>query len=295
MPNLLKRMLSSLMTTLKRSLALKVGVALLLSLVLLALSEPLVSHYQLGGHASTELGAFEKFLPPSLEHLLGTDELGRDVFALFLTGLRFSLLVGFIVGSLTTLLAISIAIISGYKGGKLDNILTSITNTMLVIPSFPIIMVLAVFTRLDLIGMCLILVIFGWPWSTRVLRAQILSLKERPYIDLAKVSGLNDFEIMFTEILPNLVPFIIVGFAGSTLGGIYSETGLRIIGLGPSGIPSLGYLLNQALSYGWVIQKRYLQLASLIGLLGLIFLSFNLINMGIEEVFNPRLKKITGE
>lgn len=291
----LKQRMSTLIFYLKRSLPLKIGVTFLFLLFFLAFSEPLVSYYRLGGHASTEMGVFGKFLPPSLEHPLGTDAYGRDMLALLLTGLRFSLTVGLIVGGMATLLSVSLAIVSGFKGGKIDTILSAITNAILVIPSFPIIMVVAAFVRVDLMGMCLILTAFSWPWSTRTIRAQILSLKERSYIELARISNLNDFEIMFYEILPNVIPFIIVGFAHSVVGAIYAETGLRMIGLGPGGVYSLGYALNQALNTGWIFQGRYLQLAFLIILLALLFFSFNLINMGIEEIFNPRLKKVTGE
>ncbi|MDH5440555.1 MAG: ABC transporter permease subunit, partial [Candidatus Bathyarchaeota archaeon] len=182
-----------------------------------------------------------------------------------------------------------------YRGGIIDSILNGVTNSILVIPSLPILLVVAYYTRLDLVSMCLTLAAFSWPWSTRVIRAQVLSLKERTFVDLAKVSGQNDFEIMFAEILPNLIPYIIVGLCFSVIGAIFAETGLRIIGLGPPTVVSLGLLLQQALQYGLLTQKRYAEVMSMVLLLISIFISLNLINKGMDEAFNPRLKKVTGQ
>ena len=105
----------------------------------------------------------------------------------------------------------------------------------------------------------------------------------------------NDFEIMFTEILPNLIPYIIIGFATSVTGAIFAETGLRILGIGPARVLSLGLLIQQALQYGLLTQKRYLEVTSLTLFLIIIFVSLNLINKGMDEVFNPKLKKVTGQ
>ena len=291
----LKRRASGFTSLFKRSLALQVGVVLLSSIILLAMFGPVIDRYRLEGHEATDLGYFEKFLPPSLKHPLGTDHFGRDVLGLHITGLKFSLIVGALAGSVATLISVCIAIIAGYRGGVIDSILNGVTNSVLVIPSLPILLVVAFYTRLDLVSMCLTLAAFSWPWSARVIRAQVLSLKERTYVDLAKVSGENHFEIMFSEILPNLIPYIIVGLGFSMIGAIFAETGLRIIGLGPPTVVSLGLLVQQALQYGLLTQKRYAEVMSLALLLMSIFISVNLINKGMEEAFNPRLKKVTGQ
>jgi len=273
---------------------LRVGLCILLLIVFTTVLEPLINGYLLNGHKSTEFGLFERLLPPSYEHPLGTDHFGRDVFALQLTGLKYSLLIGVIAGGIATIIAIVVAITAGYMGGKLDALLNSVTNAILVIPTLPILMTIAAYVRMDLISMCLTLAAFSWPWAARTIRAQILSLKERGYVELAKVSGLNNFEIMFTEILPNLTPFIVVGFAYAMIGAIVAETGLRMIGLGPAEIPTIGFLLNFALSFGGISGGHYQMVLAPALLLILIFVSVNLINMGLEEVFNPKLKKITG-
>jgi peptide/nickel transport system permease protein len=291
----LKQRASAFISLFKRSPTLIVGVALLSLIIFLAIFAPIIDQYRLEGHKATDLGYFEKFLPPSLKHPLGTDHFGRDVLGLHLTGLKFSLIVGALAGGVATLISVCIAVIAGYRGGIIDSILNGVTNSVLVIPSLPILIVVAYYTRLDLVGMCLTLAAFSWPWSTRVIRAQVLTLKERTFVDLARVSGQNGFEIMFAEILPNLIPYIIVGLGFSVIGAIFAETGLRIIGLGPPTVVSLGLLLQQALQYGLLTQKRYAEVMSMILLLMSIFISLNLINKGMDEAFNPRLKKVTGQ
>ncbi len=230
----------------------------------------------------------------SLEHPLGTDRYGRDELALLLIGLKNSLLVGAITGGLATIIAVVVAVVGGYLGGKWDDLLNSVTNAVLVIPSLPILIVAAIYVKVDIITMSLLLTVFAWPWAARTIRAQILSLRERPFIDLSKVSGLNNLEIMFTDIMPNLAPYIGVAFSYSVIGAILVESGLRVIGLGPGYLISLGYLINIIIEYGLLSLGVYNIIIPPILLLILIFVSFNLICMGLEENFNPRLKKITG-
>lgn len=273
---------------------LRVGLGILFVLVIIAVSEPWINNYRLGGHKSTEYGIYERHLPYSYEHPLGTDLFGRDILALQFTGLKYSLTIGAVAGCMATLIAVVVATAGGYLGGKIDAVLNSTTNAILVIPALPILIAVSAYVRMDLQLMSFTLAIFSWPWAARTIRAQILSLKEREYVGLAKVTNLNEFEIMFTEILPNLVPFIGVGFSYAIIGSILAETGLRVIGLGPGEIPSLGLLLNWAIGYGAMSQGRYQMVLAPTTFLVLIFISLNLINVGVEEMFNPRLKKITG-
>ncbi|MEM2455333.1 MAG: ABC transporter permease [Candidatus Bathyarchaeia archaeon] len=258
------------------------------------MAEPVINSYILKGQGVLKSGTFEKYLPPSPEHPLGTDHYGRDVLALLLASLKNSLLIGAISGGLATLIGVVVAMAAGYFGGKIDEVLNGVTNTVLVIPSLPILIAVAAYTRLNLILMCIVLSIFSWPASARVIRAQILSLKETPYIDLAKVTGFNSFEIMFKEILPNIAPFIGMGLTNAIIGAIFAETGIRLLGLGPGEIPSLGLMINWALAFGALSLGHYHILLSPAITLILLFTSLSLINIGMEEIFNPRLKKITG-
>lgn len=271
------------------------GVIMILLLVIIAFLEPTINNYRLNGHSSTEIGLYDPSLPYSRKHPLGTDAYGRDIFSLILTGLRYSLLIGFIAGSLATIIAVVLATIAGYKGGRIDFFVSAISNAMLIIPSWPILAIIVLFVRkINLFLMSLILAFFSWSGSCRQIKPQISSLKERPYVDLARVTGLSDIEIMFKEILPNFLPYIFVGFSYAVTGTMMAETALRLVGLGPADIPSLGQILNWALYTGALTAGHYFLVLTPIVILILIFVSINLINVGLDEVYNPRLKQIIG-
>jgi len=272
-----------------------VGVIIISILIVIALLEPTINNHRLGGHSSTEIGLYETSLPPSKEHPFGTDAYGRDVFSLILTGLKYSLLIGFIAGGLATLIAVVLATTAGYKGGWLDAFITTVSNAILIIPSWPILAIIVLFVRkVDLFFLSLILAFFSWAGSSRQIKPQIASLKERPYVELARVTAFSDIEIMFKEILPNFLPYIFVGFSYAVTGTMMAETALRLVGLGPADIPSLGQILNWALYAGALAQGHYFLVLTPIVILILLFVSINLINVGLDEVYNPRLKQITG-
>jgi peptide/nickel transport system permease protein len=271
------------------------GVIIISLLVIIALLEPTINNYRLEDHSSTEIGLYDTSLPSSREHPFGTDTYGRDVLSLILTGLKYSLLIGFIAGSLATIIAVVLATIAGYKGGGIDAFITTVSNAILIIPSWPILAIIVLFVRkVDLFFLSLILAFFSWAGSSRQIKPQISSLKERPYVELARVTGFSDLEIMFKEILPNFLPYIFVGFSYAVTGTMMAETALRLVGLGPADIPSLGQILNWALYAGALAQGHYFLVLTPIVILILIFVSINLINVGLDEVYNPRLKQITG-
>ncbi|MEM0050666.1 MAG: ABC transporter permease [Candidatus Bathyarchaeia archaeon] len=275
---------------------LRIGVATLLLMMLLIIFEPVINSAILGSVSPVSPGTFEPLLKPSLEHVLGTDLLGRDLLALSLHGLKYSFTIGIIAGFISSLIGIVVGFIAGYKSGVYDSILRAVTDFMIVVPTWPILAILATYIKfLSVEGLALILAVFTWPLSARVIRSQVLSLKERPYVELAKVTGLNDFEIIFFELLPNLLPYIGVGIGNSVVGAMLAEVALEVIGLGPGNIVTLGTLLNWALSFGAVVMGNWNILLAPTLFLILIFLSFNIINIGLDEAFNPRLKKVTGE
>jgi len=285
--------IAKLMNVLRASLKLTIGISTFLLLIFLAILEPVITNYIMRGKSAS--GTFMPLLPMSIEHPLGTDNFGRDVLAATIIGLKNSLLIGFLAGAISMLIAIIIGFTAGYKGGKIDQLLTSATDALLVIPVLPIFLIIVYYAKVvDVYTMSFILAAFSWPWPTRTIRSQVLSLKERPFIDLARITGLNDVEIMFKEILPNFLPYLAVGFANSILGALLAETGLRLLGLGPAEIITLGVLLQTYLAFGLLSLGAYHVILSPIMFLILLFVSLNLINVGLDETFNPRLKKITG-
>ena len=290
----LRDKLSSFLATAKGSKRFVTGLMLLFVIAGLAVFEPVINAVRLGGRKPVEIGLFERGLPPSLEHPLGTDMLGRDVLALVLVGLRYSLMVGMMAGGIATIIGMVIGISSSYLGGRIDVVLNSITNGILILPTLPLLMAIVAYVQMDMLLVSLTLAVFTWPWSARTIRAQVLSLKESPYIMLAKVTNLSDLEIIFKELLVGLIPYIVASFSFSVIGTIIAETALRMIGLGPAEIPTLGFLLGWAMTYGALAQGFYTLVLAPAVLLVLIFVALNLVNTGLDEVFNPRLKKITG-
>ena len=255
----------------KGSPLLIIGLVILFILATAAIFEPAINRARLDGGRSTEIGNYEMLESPSLKHPLGTDHFGRDVLALLFTGLRNSLVVGLIAGALATGIAITLATIAGYLGGRVEAGITAFTNAVLIIPSWPIIAIIVVFVeRIDLGFLAFLLAFFSWPWPCRQMTPQISSLKSRPYVDLAKISGFSPFTIMFKEVLPNFLPYIVLGFTYSVAGNIMAETGLRLVGLGPGNITSLGQLINWALYTGVMAQGYYVIALSPIVLLVLV-------------------------
>ncbi|MBE0695424.1 MAG: ABC transporter permease [Anaerolineaceae bacterium] len=272
------------------------GASILIFLILVAIFQPLINKALIGDVHPISMGTYESYLEPSAQHWLGTDRWGRDWMAELVLGLRYSLVIGALAGVVATLVAILFGFIAGYKGGLIDNGLRTFTDMILVIPSWPILVTLAAYIQgLSIPIMALLLAMFSWPFGMRTIRAQVLSLRAQPYVDLARVSNLNDLEIIFQELVPNLLPFLGVALATSSVGAILAETGLELIGLGPGGdIITLGLMVNFSLSWGALALGKYELLFPPVIVLILIFVSLNLINMGLEELFNPRLKRITG-
>ncbi len=232
---------------------------------------------------------------PNAQHWLGTDRVGRDILAMTVTGLTASLEVGVIAGLLSTVIGTIIAFVAGYKGGRVDSFLSTFTDMFLVVPSFPLLITLSVYTpNVNLFTIAVILAVFSWPFAARTIRSQVLSLRSRPYVELAKVTKLNDMEIIFAELMPNLLPFIGVGFANAALGSIFALVGLEVIGLGPGSTLDLGMMLNWSQQWGALTLGAWSLFVAPVVVLGLLFLAVNMINIGLEEVYNPRLRKTAG-
>lgn len=272
-----------------------IGLVLLVLIILLgALHTPIV-HAIGKGQDPMAIGFDTKWQTPSGKHPLGTDSVGRDVLALTVTGLWTSLKIGALAGVMSTIIGVIIAFFAAYKGGWFDSVLASITDLFLVIPSFPLLIAFSGFAqKVTLWEIGLILAIFGWAGAARAIRSQVLSLRSRSYVDLAKVSNARDMEIIVTELIPNMAPFIALGLALSAIGAIFGLVGLEIIGLGPSGLIDLGLLINTAVTSGALSLGAWPIFVVPILLITVLFFALNLINVGLDEAYNPRLRKVAG-
>jgi peptide/nickel transport system permease protein len=269
----------------------KLGFIITGLLVLTALLKPLLLEWQLGDINPLKEASFTIFQDPSRDHPLGTDRFGRDVLGLVLIGLPVSLKVAFMAGGLSTVLGAFVGFVAGYKGGTVDTILRTITDAFLVIPTLPLIIILAAYSRnLTSFQLALILAAFSWPFAARTIRSQVLSLRERPYIELAKMTNMSDREIIVQEVFPNMAPYVAIGFATASVGAAFSLVGLTVLGLAPSNQMDLGTLISLAWGWGVISLGKEWIFAAPVLLLILLFLGLALVQQGMEEFFNPRLR-----
>lgn len=262
-----------------------IGLLLLLAFVLIALLAPAIAPY------SPKDTSFIPFDPGSAEHRLGTTALGEDVLSQLIWGTRLSLLVGLVAGAIATLVSVVMGLVSGYAGGWVDEVLSTITNIFLVIPGLPLLIIIAAYVNVEgVLPIIFVIAFTGWAWGARVLRAQTLSLRNRDFVQAAKVVGEGGGRIVFAEILPNMLSLIAANFFGAALFAVLSEAGLEFLGLGDVGIVTWGTMLywaqtNQAFllnQWAWMIAPGIC-----IALLGT---SFALLNFAIDEIANPKLR-----
>jgi len=231
--------------------------------------------------------------PPSLSLPLGTDEFGYDAFAQLASATRNSLLVGILAGIIATLIAIILGSVAGYLGGFTDDFSQLIVNIMMVFPVFPLLIIIAGFVEsrsLFLVGG--IIAAISWPWATRSIRSQILSLKERDFVRLAKITAKPGYKIAITELLPNMMAYIILIFAIQIGGAIAGEAGISMIGFGPDPRKhiTLGTMLYWVL-YGESIRSGFWWLYLPPGvILTLFFVILYVFQSNLDEIFNPRLR-----
>ncbi|HTC85261.1 MAG TPA: ABC transporter permease [Candidatus Acidoferrum sp.] len=241
--------------------------------------------------------------PPSAAHLLGTDELGRDILNLTIHGTRISMVIGLLATIVTIVLGALIGIVSGYVGGRVDVVLMRITDFFLVLPTFVLALILAPII-LDLIGadssifgirvtLLVIVVAIGvtsWASTARIIRSQTLSVKELAFVGRARVIGSGGGHIMWRHILPNVMNLIVANTVLVFGGSILTETTLSFIGLGDPFAPSWGQVLNAAESAGALGLGAWWYVVPPAVCIVLVVLAFTLVGSALNDVLNPRLR-----
>lgn len=227
-------------------------------------------------------------LPPDMKYVMGTDEFGRNVFHIVLYGIRTSLFIGILAALSCVSTGILIGALAGYFGGILDNILMRLTDYFLIIPKVFLAILLVALIGPTMWNVILVVAIVSWPNTARLVRAAFLSLKECDFVMAAKALGFSNFKIMFREIMPNVMPIIIVNGTLEIAYAITLEAGLSFLGLGDPSIPSLGYLLFKA--------QRFLRNAWWMSVfpgtvIFAIVMSINFIGDGLNDALNPRLRE----
>ncbi|HLE75823.1 MAG TPA: ABC transporter permease [Candidatus Bathyarchaeia archaeon] len=247
-----------------------------------------------------QTNAYHAAEPPSSEFILGTGDLGEDLFAQLCAGTRNSLLIGALAGGFATLVAVLVGGIGPYKGGLMDEISNAFTSVVMVFPMLPLLILLSAIIGGGRASMFLVAALIGlttWPWAARCIRSQVLTLKERGFIDVARMSGMKDRKIVITEIMPNMLAYIIVVFVVSLSIAVLTEAGLSMIGLGPdpSSNVTLGTMLDfigagsTQVALPWTMWWAFIPP----GLILTIFLvAVFIMHSGMDEVFNPRLRSV---
>ena len=261
------------------------GLVIVAFFVFMALAAPLLAR------DNPQAMLYTPNMPPSPGHILGTDELGEDLWSQLVWGSRTSLAVGVIAGGLTTLASVVLGLLSGFLGGVVDEILQLLTNVFLLIPFLPLMIVMTSYIQVrGELPIVVVIVATGWPWGARLLRSQTLALRDSDYVQAARVVGESSLRITMSEILPNMISLVVSVFLFAVIGAILAEAALEFLGLGNLQVVSWGTILywaqnEQALLAGawwWFVPPGLC-----IALLGS---AFALINYAVDEVTNPRLR-----
>jgi peptide/nickel transport system permease protein len=238
-----------------------------------------------------EMGAAPLSQPPSAEYYFGTEGFGRDVFTLMVLGIPTTFKIGLLAGGVGVLIGTVIGLIAGYYRGYVDTIFSSLADVMLVIPALAILITISAYVRVMTVELMAIIVgLLAWPLPARVIRAQTLSLRGRLFVDVARLNGQNDFEIIFLQLLPNLTAFLAAAFVGSVSTGILAAVGLEVLGLGPQTVPTIGRTLFHSFNYSAMFRGMWWWWGSPIAVLSIIFTGLFLMSLSLDKYANPRLR-----
>lgn len=274
---------------LRRNKSLVIGLSILLALVLFTVIGMLVVDTKQAYPLSVRTRQ-----PPSLKYPFGTDFFGRNLFVAIIVGMWQTAIIGLLAGGLGTIIGVVLGFISAYFGGVTDAIIKGVCQILTPIPVFLIQVVIAGSIdkrQVTIYTMALIVVLLAWMGPTLVIRSQVLTMKERQFVSVAKLSGVGDFGIIFGEMLPNLLPFIAAAFVGQVFAAVFASFYLAVVGLGPLREPLLGNIVWAAQGQGAFFNGWWWwPLAPSIALV-LILGSLALIIMGMDELANPRVRR----
>ncbi|TLN27840.1 ABC transporter permease [bacterium] len=226
---------------------------------------------------------------------LGTDNFGRDVLTELVKATGVSLLIGLVAGLIATLIGLTLGLVGGYLGGVADDVIMFITNLFTVIPSFVLLILISFSIGQDKRGAIAIATVIGftsWVWTARAVRSQVISLRNRDHVNLSKLSGHSTAHIIVNDILPYIASYVVMALILQISSGILTEAGLSILGLGPrtTDVPTLGLMMNWAMIYQAHILGKWWAYFPVIITIAMISFSMNLMNTGLDQVFNPTLR-----
>ena len=268
------------------NLNLIVGLLLLFGLILYSVAGTMIVD-----ESRANIGAFTPRLSPNQENFLGTDTQGRDVFAMLAHATPNTLMIGLIAGFVGIFIGSILGILAGYFRGAVDNCIRVLTDVFITIPGIAILVVVATNLRMMSVGLiALIVASLAWRFPARSIRSQALSLRERAYVEVARLNGMGEIEIVIKEVLPNLLPYIAASFVATVSASILATIGLEALGLGPQNEYTLGMMLYWAKYYGAILRGFWWWWLPPIVMIILIFVSLLFISAGMDQIVNTKLR-----
>jgi peptide/nickel transport system permease protein len=266
---------------------LTVGLVIILAIVLLGLLGPLLVDVK-----GAKVGSDIPDLTPSLEHPLGTDTVGRDLLSVIIVGTPLTLTIGLIAGVIGLTVGIVFGFMGGYYGGVADTLFRGAADVFLTVPGLLILVVIASSTKgaVNVQTEALVVSALAWMWPTRTIRSQVLTMRERGYVQVARFSGTSGARIIVEEMMPNLLPYLAASFVSAVATAILASIGLEALGLGPQNQPTLGMTIYWALYYTTVMRGLVWWWLPPIVIIVLIFVGLFSISAGLDRIMNPRLR-----
>ena len=269
-----------------RNLAL--GLVLLLALLLICLLGPLLVDVN---HARPTSALPDQ--PPSRQYPLGTDDQGRDLAAVLVAGLPLTLRIGFIAGGVGLSIGIVLGLFAGYRRGAADAVVRMVVDTLLTVPGLLVLIIIADAIKgvISINLMALVVASLAWMQPTRAVRSQVLTLRERAYVQVARLSGVSPLAIIVRELLPNLLPYLAASFVAAVTSAILATIGLEALGLGPQDAPDIGMTIYWAITFNALLRGLWWWWLTPIVALMILFIGLFLVTSGLDEIANPRLRR----
>lgn len=231
-------------------------------------------------------------MAPSADHPFGTDTQGRDVLAIVIAGTWLTIRTGILAAALGTAIGCILGFLAGYIGGWIDNLINWTVDVLLTVPAILVLVVIAasVQGQLSSLSMAFIIALLAWRRPTRQIRSQVLVLRNMDYVNTARISGMGNLEIIFRELMPNLLPYLVSVFVMAVSAAILAAVGLQAMGLGPQNEPTLGMTVYWMMYYSAFLQGLWWWIVPPIGVLVTLFVGFYLFSEGLDEFSNPRIR-----
>ncbi|MEW6751199.1 MAG: ABC transporter permease [Candidatus Latescibacterota bacterium] len=232
---------------------------------------------------------------PSPEHPFGTDDAGRDLLAAMVVGVPLTLRIGLLAGAVGLGVGTFLGFTSAYLGGRIDALVRATVDTLLTVPGLVVLISIASTIRegISVNIMALVVASLAWMWPTRTIRAQVLSMRQRAYVQMARLNGVGTWGIIWRELFPNLLPYLAANFANAVNWAILSSIGLEALGLGPQNDPTVGMTVYWAITFSALIRGMWWWWAIPIFFIGLTFVGLLLVAMGLDRLANPRQRMAT--